>query len=455
MSSGPSTSLARTLGAPENPTDIDVLAPTTLFHFASPRSNSALRALPRTVCNYGVNQNIKVSNAQWQIPICLNFIVGTIILVGSLFIKESPRWLIKVGQHERARANLAWLRHLPHDHPELRAELDDIDAQVREEKHLTDGLGLWGAVKELFGTANNRYKLALCLTIQILGQLSGGGSFTVFAPKFLALVGKTGNTGLLTTGLFGIVKLIASVTCAIFVIDLLGRRRCVSIGIILQAIAALYLAIYLKVAYVGQDTSDPSPSQKRAATGGVVMIFVSGIGWAFGVNSVQYLINSEIFAVQVRALGSGITMCVHFAMQYASSRSTNPMIADMDTWGAFLFYTAICVLLLLFILFFLPETAGYSLEQIDALFDLPWYKIGMASRRPFDGKTHSGRVSIEDGPQQRGGPAEEGAEKTQFGTYGGDQPTVASPGEDEKKTGMTEAEQKRAAGMTTTNTVDY
>ena len=115
------------------------------------------------------------------------------------------------------------------------------------------------------------------------------GSYTVFAPKFFALVGKTGNVGLLTTGLFGVLKLLASLACALFVIDYLGRTRAVTIGIVLQGITALYMALYLKYGYLGKDFTNPTSSQKHAANAALASIFIAGIGWAFGVNSIQYL----------------------------------------------------------------------------------------------------------------------------------------------------------------------
>lgn len=350
--------------------------------------------------NYGTSTNLEPSAAQWQIPVSLNLMVGFLLLVGTFFIVESPRYYLKKGQDAQAQNSLAWIRNRPIDHPDLREEAEATSEQLRHEREATAGMGFFAPLKELLFDSTNRYKLFLCLFIQVFGQMSGGGSFTVFAPKFFSLVGQTGNTGLLTTGLFGIVKLVVSLLCAVFVIDLLGRKRAVTAGIMLQGISALYLALYLKIGYLGQQGSDApaSESNKRAADAGIFFIFLSGVGWALGINSIQYLINSEIFGLRVRALASGSTMTVHWAFQFCSSRTVNPMIEAMDTWGAFLFYFVICVILLFFIIFFLPETAGYSLEQMDELFDKPWYKIGLASSKPYHETKSPSRLSLEDGP---------------------------------------------------------
>lgn len=69
------------------------------------------------------------------------------------------------------------------------------------------------------------------------------------------------------------------------------------------------------------DKSIPkSPSQKRAAMGAIVAIYFSGFGWALGWNSIQYLINSEIYPIRLRALGGSIAMTFHFVNQYGNSK---------------------------------------------------------------------------------------------------------------------------------------
>lgn len=97
------------------------------------------------------------------------------------------------------------------------------------------------------------------------------------------------------TVIFGIIKMIASVSCAFFLVDAIGRKRSVFIGISLQALAALYLAVFLST--VNPDTASDSStfksaSEERASVGAIVMIFISGIGWALGINTIQYLIGT-------------------------------------------------------------------------------------------------------------------------------------------------------------------
>jgi hypothetical protein len=104
---------------------------------------------------------------------------------------------------------------------------------------------------------------------QFLSQWSGAGSITLHAVNFFALLGVTGtNEALLATAVFGIVKLVAAVVCALFLVDVIGRKRSLLIGITLQAISMIYIAGFLTaVPKVGTVTNFVLPkSQKELAT---------------------------------------------------------------------------------------------------------------------------------------------------------------------------------------------
>jgi MFS family permease len=119
----------------------------------------------------------------------------------------------------------------------------------------------------------------------------------------------------------GVVKFVSAITCALFLVDFLGRKRALSIGILIQLVSMLYMAIFLFVDSSVTDKSIPqSPSQKHAAMGAIVMMYFSGVGWALGWNSLQYLINSEIYPLRLRALGGSFAMTFHFVNQYGNSK---------------------------------------------------------------------------------------------------------------------------------------
>lgn len=174
----------------------------------------------------------------------------------------------------------------------------------------------FGPLKELVTSPGNRYRLMLSAMTQILGQWSGANSITIYAPQYFEMMGTTGSSEkLFATAIFGVVKFVSAMLCAFFLIDFIGRKRSLISGITLQLIAMLYMAIFLLVDNnVGDEDIPQSASQKSAAMGAIVMIYVSGFGWALGWNSVQYLINSEIYPLRLRAIGGSFAMTFHVSL---------------------------------------------------------------------------------------------------------------------------------------------
>lgn len=340
----------------------------------------------------------------WVVPTTIHVMFAGIILILSFFNYESPRFLVKAGKVDHAITNLARVRNLPRDHDYVMDEIHDIQRQLQEEEEATMGQGFFGYIREIFLMPNNFYRIYLGLGSQILSQWSGAQSMTVYAPDFFALVGTRGqNQKLFATAIFGVVKFVASILCAFFLVDVIGRKRSLIIGITLQAVSMGYIACFLTaVPQLGDDESYVfTPSQKHASTGAIIMIYLSGFGWAMGWNSMQYLLNAEIYPLRIRAISSSLVMCFHFVNQYGNSRAVPQMLLSthhggLSPKGTFWLFTAITIVGGIWVWFFLPETAGRSLESMDELFKLPWNKIGRYGQQDAEVNDQFAREKVLD-----------------------------------------------------------
>ncbi|KAI3392045.1 hypothetical protein diail_6319 [Diaporthe ilicicola] len=336
--------------------------------------------------NYGCQVNIgDTTHARWLVPTSVHLMFATLIFSLTFFQYESPRFLIKQGKDDRALHNMSRLRMLSPDHPYVTEEIAAITMQHHEEMEATKGTTFWGMIKELLLIPSNLYRFYLAIGAQLMSQWSGAGSITLYAPDLFALMGITGtNESLLVTAVFGIVKLVAAVGCALFLVDVIGRKRSLLIGITLQAIAMVYVAGFLTgVPELGiVDDYVLTPNETGPSKGAIFMIYLSGFGWALGWNSMQYLLTAELFPLRIRALATSIAMTAHFANQYGNSRALPNMLLPTSSGGispagTFWCFAAVTVLGGAWVWFFVPETAGRSLESMDRLFTLPWYKIGL------------------------------------------------------------------------------
>ncbi|KAK3401787.1 general substrate transporter [Sordaria brevicollis] len=336
--------------------------------------------------NYGCQLHMDETPARWQVPTSLHIIFAGLIFVLTFLQYESPRYLVKSGKNDRALHVMSRLRHLPPDHDYVQREIKAITLSHHEEMEATKGAGWLGILKEAFTMRSNLYRVGLTVGAQVLSQWSGAGSITIYAPDLFELLGITGTEeSLLVTAVFGIVKLVAAILCALFLVDFIGRKRSLLLGITCQAVAMLYVAGFLSaVPQLGDEEGyvlSPSSGKLRASRGAIVMIYLSGFGWALGWNSMQYLLTAELFPLRIRAFCTSLAMCLHFANQYGNARAVPVMLlpvrdGGISSQGTFWFFAAVTILGGVWVWFAVPETAGRSLESMDRLFSLPWWKIG-------------------------------------------------------------------------------
>ncbi|KAJ5677874.1 Major facilitator superfamily domain general substrate transporter [Penicillium maclennaniae] len=360
--------------------------------------------------NYGCAVNLgDTTHNRWLIPTSLHIMFAGLIFLLSFLQHESPRYLVKRGQFEQASYNLSKIRHLPADHEYIMREITAIQTSHEAELEASLGSGPIGVLKETFLVPSNLYRVYLTSMVQILSQWTGAGSITLYATDLFKLLGITGNnTNLLVTAVFGIIKLIAAVICALFLVDVIGRKRALLLGITLQAISMVYIAGFLTASpEIGVVPGFKLPANKKGASeGAIAMIYLSGFGWALGWNSMQYLLTAELFPLRIRALATSMAMTLHFANQYGNSRAVPNMLLPMakggiSPSGTFWCFSAVTILGGVWVWFSIPETAGQSLESMDRLFALPWYKIGLYGNRDAE-KRDSADEKIETAAQTHG-----------------------------------------------------
>lgn len=239
--------------------------------------------------NYGTQVNLgDETHARWLLPTSLHLMFAGLIFCLTFLQYESPRFLIKKGNVEKATQVMARLRSLPEDHDYVVREISAIKMAHEHELEAVKGTSFFGTVKELFTIPSNLYRLYLTSMVQFLSQWSGAGSITLYAPDLFSLLGVTGqNESLLVTAVFGIVKLCAALICALFLVDVIGRKRALLTGITLQTIAMIYVASFLTaIPQLGVDEDFVLPAADLGASrGAIAMIYVSGFGWALGWNS--------------------------------------------------------------------------------------------------------------------------------------------------------------------------
>ncbi|CAG9984908.1 unnamed protein product [Clonostachys byssicola] len=322
--------------------------------------------------NYGSLQNISDgTNTQWQVPMGVQALPGVILILGVFLIPESPRWLLTRGKVERAEKSLETLRSLPRDHEFVRQEFNTIQASLEEKAVQT---GIKGFFHEL-ASPGIRKRMAMVMIIQVGFQFSGGNIITYYNTSILSSIGlKSSSTNYLFSGIYGLIKFIAVLLYCLFLVDRFGRRRGLFIGSGLIIFSLTYITIYLAVA-------NPSSSNTTGPAGwiAVVCIYIFALGYAISWGTVPWIINAEVFPNRLRSTCMSICITWQYLVNFALSRGQPNMVIAMHAWGPFLLFTLFTTMMTIYCFFAYPETKGLSMESMDELFTMPWYKVGRAS----------------------------------------------------------------------------
>ncbi|THH18822.1 hypothetical protein EW146_g2245 [Bondarzewia mesenterica] len=314
---------------------------------------------------YAVNTSIPSDMAkQWRIPVGIQIIPAAIIFFGALFITESPRWLLKNEKTEKALTTLSFLRNLPEDHPYVQEEVAIIQAAIALERGMSHSRGRFSTLKEI-ALPGNRNRLVSAAILMWFQNLTGINAINYYSPTIFKALGIQGtSTGLFSTGIYGIVKTITTAIFCIYIIDRFPRRLILTVGAAGGCFAMFYIGGYVAIA-----KPDPTKHLGSGGISAIAMIYIFAIFYSASWNGTVWIYSAEVFPITIRSVCMAISAAMQWLAQFTIARSTPYMIASLG-YGTYVFFGIWMVIMFFWVLFFLKETKGVSLEQMDELFGL-------------------------------------------------------------------------------------
>ncbi|CAK7219953.1 Plasma membrane low glucose sensor [Sporothrix eucalyptigena] len=183
-----------------------------------------------------VNNSTKNRNdtGSYRIPIAVQFAWALILIVGTLLLPETPRYLIKKDDHVAAAKSLGRLRRLPDTDPSIQAELAEIQANHEYDLRL-------GASSYLDCIKGNLLKRLLtgCF-LQGLQQLTGINFIFYYGTQFFK---NSGFTDSFTISLITNCVNTASTFPGLYAIEKWGRRPVLFWGAVGMCVSQFIVAI--------------------------------------------------------------------------------------------------------------------------------------------------------------------------------------------------------------------
>ncbi|KAF9872575.1 MFS quinate transporter [Colletotrichum karsti] len=320
--------------------------------------------------NYGAEVNLS-GKTMYVFPLAIQGLPSLLLLVCMLFCNESPRWLARQDRWEESKKGLSVLRNLPETHPYLEDEFQEIVDQLQHERQLIGEATFMNLQKEMWTIKGNRNRALISIFLMICQQMTGTNAINTYAPTIFKNLGVTGrSTPLLSTGVYGIVKVLACICFLLFMADSLGRRRSLLWTSIAQGIAMFYIGLYVRI-------SPPVDGQPVPGAGymALVAIFLFAAFFQFGWGPACWIYASEIPTARLRSLNVALAAATQWLFNLIVARTVPNMLATVGNhgYGTYLIFGSFCFSMFFFVWFFVPETKGVSLEHMDKLFGVTEY----------------------------------------------------------------------------------
>jgi MFS transporter, SP family, xylose:H+ symportor len=299
--------------------------------------NIVLGILLAFISNY-VIASIFPADVAWRWMFGIVTFPSVLFLAVTLFLPESPRWLVSVDRDERA---LAVMQQLGFTDPagDLRHMREAAERELAANQ----------ANPRLFSRAHS-LPVTCAIAVAMFNQLSGINALLYYAPHIFELSGAATDSALLQSIAIGGTNLVFTIA-AMFLIDRFGRRPLLYFGSIATA-AALFL--------IAWQFETPQPD------GTLVLVGMLGFIAAFAISqgAVIWVFISEIFPSAVRGKGQALGSTTHWVMAAAITWAFPVFASQLGGW-VFAFFGAMMLVQFLWVWKQMPETNGIALEDMN------------------------------------------------------------------------------------------
>lgn len=287
----------------------------------------------------------------WRWMLASEAIPAAVFLGLLLFVPDTPRWLVLRGRNDEALTQLKRVT----DEADARSILADIERTLVVK---TGKLFSFGAAVVVVG-----------VLISVFQQFVGINAVLYYAPLMFRNMGSSTDTALLQTIVVGAANLLFTVV-AIVTVDRWGRKPLLVTGALIMAVAMIALGCLFNARAVG--------------LGALIAVVVYIAGFALSWGPVAWVLLAEMFPNSIKGKGLGLAVAAQWLANLLVSASFkvldgNSALNAMFNHGfAYWVYGGMSVLAALFVIRYVPETKGRSLEAIQDL----WGKARHAGPAP-------------------------------------------------------------------------
>jgi SP family arabinose:H+ symporter-like MFS transporter len=279
------------------------------------------------------------NNWRWMLAVMG---IPAVLFFMFLFLSpESPRWLVQKGRSDKAFGILERINGTE----AARKELVSIEDSIKAEEDS-------GTYREVF-SVKMRPVLVIGVFLSVFSQVTGINSIMYYAPVIFQSIGAGASSAVMQTAVIGGGNLIFTFV-AIALIDRVGRKPLLIGGVtgMMISLTAIAAAFYLKK-YDGYIMLF------------LILTYIASFSASLG--PVTWVLVSEIFPNKLRSKAMSVSIVSLWLANFLLILVFPVILNRLGGAAAFLLFDVMCVILLLFTIFKVPETKGRSLEELEKI----------------------------------------------------------------------------------------
>jgi sugar porter (SP) family MFS transporter len=277
---------------------------------------------------------LALGSVEWRWQLGVSAIPAILFLFALFFIPRSPRWLLTKSRFDEA---FGVLQLTGVENP--RGEMQEIIRAIKDED---------ASPSDSLTARKYRLPVFIAISVGMFSQLTGINAVLYYLNDIFTLAGATKLSGNVQAIAVGATNLVATLF-AMSIIDKFGRKKLLLIG------GVGLIASLLAIGYIFQTR------QHLELLVWLLMLFIASFAVSHG--AVLWVYISEVFPNRLRSKGQSLGSSSHWISNAIISLAF-PLLASISGAVPFFFFASMMVLDFVLVLFFYPETAGVSLEQM-------------------------------------------------------------------------------------------
>ena len=293
--------------------------------------------------SYFINAAFAQNVYNWRLMLFAGVLPGLVLFVGMCLMSDTPRWLVSKNREEEAKAVFKKIE------PDL-----DTEKEIQEIKMT---LKSEGQEKKIRFKKFMIMPFVVGIGIMFAQICTGINTIIYYAPTIFKTAGFDSNlTAIYATTGIGVVNFVMTIV-AVFFTDRLGRKPLLYFGL-----TGVMLSLFaLGTSFAFADVL--GASLKWVAVGSLVTYIIC---FAMSLGPIGWILVSEVFPLKIRGVAMSICTVSNFAFNFFVVGSFPVLLHRIGGAWTFWIFGIVSLLCIIFVYFFVPETKGISLEEIES-----------------------------------------------------------------------------------------